>query len=323
VTNAASGPPLVTVCIPTFNGEPLLREVLDAVFAQRTDFPFDVLVIDSGSTDTTLDIVRRTPARLHEIPNKEFGHGRTRNLAFELAAGTVAAFLTQDATPASEEWLAHLVAPLVVDPSVGASYGPHIPRPDADPKTRRDQTEFFAGMGPPDRPTIHRLGDIVFFSDVNSCIRKETWRRIPFRDLPYAEDQAFGKDLLESGGAKAYTPQAAVVHSHSFPPAQYFRRMFDEWMGVKIAIGASFTPKLSTALRLAVSAIANDRRYIWSLQAPLARRAGWMWRAVLMDLAREFTAYLVEHEDRIPDGVKDRLSFERNLKRKLRKNAIG
>jgi glycosyltransferase involved in cell wall biosynthesis len=320
VTNAATDP-LVTVCIPTFNGEPYLAEVLHAVFSQQTGFRFEVLVIDSGSHDGTLGIVGRTEARLVRIPNEEFGHGRTRNLAVELAGGAFAVFLTQDATPASDRWLEHLVAPLLEDRTVGASYGPHIPRPDADPKTRKDQTEFFAGMGPPDRPTIHRAGDIVFFSDVNSCIRKETWRRVPFRDLPYAEDQAFGKDLLDSGGAKAFAPMAAVVHSHSFPVGQYFQRMFDEWMGIKIAIGASFTPKLRTALRLAARAIRSDRRYIWSLPEPLAKRAGWMARAALMDLARETTAYLAEHADRIPERVKGRLSFERNLKRKLSKGA--
>lgn len=320
MTNAAADP-LVTVCIPTFNGAPYLAEVLDAVFAQQTGFRSEVLVIDSGSRDATLEIVGRTDARLVRIPNEEFGHGRTRNLAVELARGAFAVFLTQDATPASDRWLEHLVAPLLADPSVGASYGPHIPRPDADPKTQKDQSEFFAGMGPSDEPTIHRAGDIVFFSDVNSCIRKETWRRVPFRDLPYAEDQAFGKDLLDAGGAKAFAPMAAVVHSHSFPPGQHFRRMFDEWMGIKIAIGASFTPKLRTALRLAARAIRSDRRYIWSLPEPMGKRASWMARAALMDLARETTAYLAEHADRIPESVKDRLSFERNLKRRLRKGA--
>ena len=84
----------VTVIIPTFNGERYLGRILDALREQDTDAGFEVLVVDSGSTDATLDIVAarvgalgEAQLRLHQIPNSEFGHGRTRNLAAQLARG--------------------------------------------------------------------------------------------------------------------------------------------------------------------------------------------------------------------------------------------
>jgi rhamnosyltransferase len=311
--------PQVTVCIPTFNGEEYLHEVLEAIFAQETSFEFEVLVIDSGSRDSTLEIVRRFPVRLEEIPNAQFGHGRTRNLAVELARGESVVFLTQDATPASTRWLQHLVDAAHAEPDVGASYGPHLPRPDAHPKTRRDLTEFFGGMGAPDGTTIHRKGDITFFSDVNSCIRRDAWHKVPFRDLPYAEDQAMGADLLDAGFAKAFEPLAAVIHSHSHPPLQYVTRMFDEWLGLKRAIGAEYSRRLYVALGRAFRQARDDAKYLFALrEGSWWDRVSWVTVAVWMDFAREVTAYLAEHEGRVPAWIKDRLSHERRLKRRLR-----
>ena len=71
---------LATVVIPTYNGELYLRRILTALREQKIDGEFEVMVIDSGSTDATLDIVSDYPeVRLHEIKNSEFGHGKTRN----------------------------------------------------------------------------------------------------------------------------------------------------------------------------------------------------------------------------------------------------
>ena len=89
------------------NGAELLDEVLAALTGQVIDEPFEVLVIDSGSTDGSLEIVAAHPGvRLLQIDKSEFGHGRTRNLGVQSTTGDLIAFLTQDATPASEHWLA-------------------------------------------------------------------------------------------------------------------------------------------------------------------------------------------------------------------------
>ncbi|HEX3870546.1 MAG TPA: glycosyltransferase family A protein, partial [Pirellulales bacterium] len=80
--------PSVTVTVLTWNGERYLESLLSSVEQQRFNGEVDVLVIDSGSTDHTLDIIAGHPrVRLHQIPNSEFGHGKTRNLAAELASG--------------------------------------------------------------------------------------------------------------------------------------------------------------------------------------------------------------------------------------------
>src|SRR5258708_5816323 len=100
---------VVTVAIPVLNGARHLDEVLSAVRAQKVDRTLEILVIDSGSNDGSLEIAERHGARVHQIPKQEFSHGDTRNLAMTLANGDHVAFLTQDATPAHERWLAALL----------------------------------------------------------------------------------------------------------------------------------------------------------------------------------------------------------------------
>lgn len=311
------GEPTVTVVIPTFDGEETIGKVLDVVFDQESALPFEVLVIDSGSRDRTVEIVKRHPVRLIEIPNREFGHGKTRNLAVEISNSLFITFLTQDAIPASRQWLDHLVHGFDLDPNVAAVYGPHIPRADADPKTKRDLVEFFAGMGGPDRPMLQSRGDPTFFSDVNGCIKKEIWKLIPYRDLSYAEDQAFGKDILEAGYLKVFEPRAAVIHSHSYPPMTHFRRQFDEWVGLKVAIGITEEWSLLKVMGGTVRGSLVDGRLIWAAKEyQVTRRLRFIGKAIVMNLARRLGSYLAARHESLPEWLKNRLSHERSWKRK-------
>ena len=231
----------VTVVIPVFNGARYLAEVLDAVAAQQGVGNVETLVIDSGSTDASLDLIRARPrVRLHQIPNEEFGHGRTRNLGARLATGHTVAFLTQDATPASTGWLRELIAPLD-EPGVVGVFGRQLPRPHAFPLQRYDIERSFATQGPSDRTSVRVLpegapaGDLdrlAFYSDVNAASRRAFLvGELPYRDLPYSEDLAFARDALTAGYSIAYAPAGAVLHSNDATIGEYRRRMFDETVG--------------------------------------------------------------------------------------------
>jgi len=65
----------VSIVIPTLNGGEDFKRCLAAIFSQNVTFPFEVLVIDSGSTDQTVSIAREFPVRLYQIDKKEFNHG--------------------------------------------------------------------------------------------------------------------------------------------------------------------------------------------------------------------------------------------------------
>jgi glycosyltransferase involved in cell wall biosynthesis len=220
----------VTVAIPVLDGGRLLGEVLEAVRAQNVDRPVEILVIDSGSADGSPELARRAGARVVEIPRAEFSHGGTRNRLMELAGGDHVALLTQDSVPAGPGWLAALLDGFELADDVALTWGPHLPRPDASPMVRRELLELFERFGGArvDRGRA-ALGPATFFSSANGAIARWAWERVPFRDVDYAEDQVLARDVLAAGLAKAYVPEAAVVHSHDHPPLRALRRYFADF----------------------------------------------------------------------------------------------
>ncbi len=252
----------ISVAIPVLNGERHLEEVLAAVRAQRTEHEVEIVVVDSGSRDRSLEIARAAGAVVVEIPPEEFGHGRTRNLAVARSSGELIAFLTQDSTPADEHWLAAHAAAFGLADHVGASFGPHLPRESASPLTKRLLQDFFHDFSPGGEPVVHRAGDPTYLSSNNLCVARAAWEQIPFRDIPFAEDQALGADLLAAGWAKVYTPEARVIHSHDHGLVEGFRRYFDEYRGLRDSVGQRSEASAGRALRIVGRSVAADRRYL-------------------------------------------------------------
>jgi rhamnosyltransferase len=236
----------VTVAILTYNGETYLEDILTKLRKQDFPEPFEVLVIDSGSTDSTLDIVGRHPeVRLVQIPNDEFGHGRTRNLAAQLARGEFIAFLTHDAVPGDAHWLTELIEPFKRFPQVVAVLGKQVARPRAFPLQKYEIHSMFHSLGPDygvtlfyDTPLVHNdqaaVDAMSYYSDVNSAARREFLLDvIPYHDVRYAEDQIFGREVIAGGYTKAYAPRAFVKHSNDLSLREYGHRIFDETVGLR------------------------------------------------------------------------------------------
>jgi GT2 family glycosyltransferase len=224
----------VTVAIPVRDGGTLLAETLAAVRAQRLERPIELLVADSASQDGSAGLARRHGARVIEVDPSEFSHGGTRGLLARSASGSHVAFLTQDAVPADEHWLEHLLHGFETGDRVGLVYGPYEPRADASPMVRRELIDWFRSLSPDGSPRVDRgLPDTadpraLFFTDANSCVERGALDRVPFREVAYAEDQQLAREMLAAGYAKVFVPDAAVVHSHDYGALELFRRLFDE-----------------------------------------------------------------------------------------------
>jgi rhamnosyltransferase len=266
-----SGTPHCTVVIPTKNAMPLFRRVLPAVLGQRTPWRFDVLVIDSGSSDGTDTYAEAQPGvRVMRIPTAEFGHGRTRNRAIAATAAPFVALITHDAEPVDADWLANLVAPFAQDARIAGVFGRHAAWPDADPFTRRDLDGHFAGfLAHPlvlDRETdaARYASDLGwrqllhFFSDNNACLRRSVWEAIPYPDVEFAEDQVWARTIIEHGWRKAYAPDAVVYHSHDYGVFERLQRAFDEARSFHRDFGYDLAPSLPAALRSIVWLMARD-----------------------------------------------------------------
>jgi len=218
-----------SILIPTKNGERDIGACLEAAYSQEGVGPIEVLVIDSGSTDATLEIARRYPVRIENIPPESFHHARTRNFAANLATGEFLVFLSQDAVPADGLWLSAMLKNFR-DPAVGAVYGRQLPVPGA-PLERHDTLAAVYGderlVKAPS--TQGNLGYRYYhFSDANAAIRKSVWQKTRFpEDFKVFEDLGIAKRILDSGWQIVYEPQSRVYHSHSHTTFALFKRYFD------------------------------------------------------------------------------------------------
>ena len=301
----------VSVVIPVFNGEQHLDEVLSAVAAQQLDEPIETLVIDSGSTDRSVAIARSHDVQLIEIPNDQFQHGRTRNFGIESTSGRLIAFLTQDATPATSDWLSAYVEVFDSDDLIGAAYGPHLPRPGANPLMARLLTEYFAEMSPGGETIVHERGAIDFLSNSNSCIRRSMWLELPFPELPYAEDRALGAQLLESGWNKAFIPGAGALHSHDYTLVESSRRWFDEYRGLRDAVDEKHEASASGAAAILLRSVRADRN--WLREDPAYGRTAealWTAKSVVYHSCRIIFGGLGARADKLPGWLRARLSLE-------------
>ncbi len=314
----------VTVAIPVLNGAAQLEEVLGAVRRQRIEIPVELLIVDSGSTDGSLDIARGHGATVIEIPKAEFSHGGTRNLAIERSSGDVVAFLTQDATPASEQWLASIVEGFEQADDVALVFGPHIARAEHSHVFAREMRDHFRTWGGGERIDVQRLGSspdelaeyrlhpykLQFFSDVNGAVARWAWDQIHYREVPYAEDQLIAREMIESGYAKVFHPGAAVYHSHDYPPAGFFRRYFDEFRSLREVLGHVEPFGLEHVARTVYHQTRLDREFLEGegVEGSELRRA--VARSARHYLIRTVGAGLGARADRLPGPVRKALSLE-------------
>lgn len=220
------------VIIPTWNGGTLFKDVLEALVSQIAPWSFEVLVVDSGSTDETLGIIgsfEHRGVRLHQIPNSAFQHGRTRNLAISLTSAEFIAVLTQDATPANEYWLANLVKAFDKGSHVAGVFGAHAAYPEATRFISMGIEEHFNHFNrlPHVAEWTVDYGDpipfgsiawqnwIHYYSDNNSCMRRSVWEKIPYPNVDWGEDQVWAWEIVKQGYQKAYAHDAVVYHSHN------------------------------------------------------------------------------------------------------------
>jgi glycosyltransferase involved in cell wall biosynthesis len=315
---------VVTVAIPVLNGARHLDEVLTEVRAQVVDREVELLVWDSGSTDGSLEIAERHGARIHRIPKSEFSHGGTRNRMAAMARGDHIAFLTQDATPASPRWLAALLEGFTLADDVAAVFGPHLPRPDASHMIKCEMERHFAVWGEGRSVDVQRIdrspagiaayrsfpGRWTFLSDVNCAVARWALERIPYRDVPYAEDQLLGRELVEAGYAKVFHPEAAVVHSHDYPPGRFLRRYFDEFRSLREVLDYVEPAGPMRTQRFIRGVVRADQRWLSGHGVHGRRLVRPLAVSARHHAIRQAGAILGSRADRLSPAVRRRLSLE-------------
>lgn len=217
----------VSVVIPTLDAEREIEDLLRILESQSLK-PIEILVVDSESEDHTVAVVHRhAGVRILQIERRDFNHGATRDMALRETTGDFVCFLTQDAVPASDDYLARLVAPMIEDSDIALVSGRQLPKADA-----RRFEQLIRSFNYPDSPSIRSKSDLekfgiktFFASDTCSAYRRSAYLACGgFDCVNTNEDMLMAARFVASGLKVAYEPSAAVYHSHNLTPRQQFAR---------------------------------------------------------------------------------------------------
>jgi rhamnosyltransferase len=292
----------ISVIIPTLQAEQYLPTLL-ASLATQTLAPAEIIIVDSSSTDKTIEIAHQYKCSIQSIAREEFQHGRSRNIGAKHARGEILIFLTQDALPANNLFLAEIIQP-ILDGSAQAVTARQMPNKDASP-TEKIAREF---NYPPlsnlrNLELLNELGvKTFFFSNTASAIMHEVFNLLGgfSEQIIVNEDMDFCIRLLEKGYTVAYQAQAQVYHSHNYTLFGLFKRYFD--IGVYFSQAPPILQKLSPNR--------DGRRLMTSSIEALVSRKDWFWLIhLLAELVVKFSAYnLGKHHDLLPRALKPLIS---------------
>lgn len=220
----------ISVVVPTFNGGPDLVALLDSL-SRQTGCRLEVLILDSGSTDDSRELVAGYPfARWVAIPPGEFSHSQTRNQGVALAQYPLVFLTVQDAVLPDAIWLARLAALLQVE-NLGALATAEVPRPDADSYARyivdtpyrwlaNGTTQTHSCWRGSRRQRIHA----ATIGNVACLYRRDLLVRYLFQGS-FGEDFTLAMRLLQNGIAVGKTSELKIVHSHNRPAFYSLKRM--------------------------------------------------------------------------------------------------
>ncbi len=228
--------PSVTIFIPTWNAGPEFADVLDSVLTQDYEGDFELTVVDSSSNDGfTHEALASRHVPFEVIPQETFNHGQTRNRVAKESQSEVIVFLSQDAKPRNDQWLAELIAPMKNSPTV-ACFSAQEPRQSCHPfqliNVQRHMKKSMAcelrlPLSPEEYAGLSPLARVerIRFDNVSSAIYRQSLMNHPFEPTMFGEDLIWARSYLLSGGSIAFCPASIVSHSHDVTWKEFYSRV--------------------------------------------------------------------------------------------------
>lgn len=250
--------PLVSLIIRCYNEEKHIGRLLSGVMQQQ-GIDYEIIIVDSGSTDATVSIAQRYPIQLISIDPQNFSFGRSLNLGCQQASGEYLVFASPHVYPVYQDWLKQLIAPLQTNPQIALSYG----KQRGNNQTQFSEHQIFAQWFP-DQAQIPQT--TPFCNNANAAIRRDLWQKYPYNeDLTGLEDLDWAKRLMQAGYQIAYVPDAEIIHVHQETPQRVRNRYRREAIALK-QIFPEQTFSLGDFVRLTVSNTLSDYYYAWQSQ---------------------------------------------------------
>jgi glycosyltransferase involved in cell wall biosynthesis len=281
----------VSIIIRTRNEAKYLESVLEKISEQEGDFAPEIIIVDSESTDGTLDIATKFRCRVIQLPRSEFTWGRALNMGLEAATNEYCVLLSGHCLPISNRWLPSLIRPLA-DQSVAAACGGQVPRHGLDPFEEVETLRRF--------PVIPENTSYQMFTSANSALKRSLWQIYGFSEtLNSLEDAELSAKFKRMGYDIKYVAEAAVYHSHPMSLPGVYRRWY--WRSrVGMYLRRNTNPRIRRASRsvlpnivpLQAIMVSTGRYFFSSIKLCITRGyISQLWKIPFYELAREYAIY--------------------------------
>ena len=280
-------PVRVSFIIRTLNEGLHLGSLLQGIKEQKIDdLEYEIILIDSGSTDRTLNIAESYNCHILHISRDEFSFGRSLNMGCEAASGDILVIISGHCVPADQNWLQNLCQP-ILDDVAEYTYGRQI----GASESQFSECQIFSKYYP---EKDNHLDHDFFCNNANAAIQRSAWEAHYFdEDITGLEDMELAKRLISNEGRVRYVPKSTVIHYHDENWAQVKRRFEREAIALKKIMPQVHVSRFDT-IRYVFSSIFNDWRRAWQEKV-------WSDKAldiVLYRFNQYFGAYNGNHEHR-------------------------
>lgn len=268
-----------SIVIRALNEAKWLGDALEACRRQvlPSDVQMELVLVDSGSTDETVNIAKRHGCRILHISKADFTFGRSLNVGCDGATGDLLVFISAHCIPTDETWLSKLIAPLMegaCDYAYGAQHG-------LDGVTRFSEEQVFAHYFPA-QSDLQQSG--FFCNNANAAVTRKAWTPIRFdEEVTGLEDMVLAKAIVAAGGQVGYVADAGVTHIHEETYRQVRRRYFREALTMRDIMPEvhfnifDFVRCLSAGITHDLVAAAHERIFWKELPGILAFRFAQYW----------------------------------------------
>lgn len=218
--------PGISIVIRCLNEEAHIKRLLEGILAQnRKDF--EIVIVDSGSTDKTLSIARGYPVNIVHIQPERFSFGYSLNVGLSHSKGEFVVIVSAHCYPTNTMWLTNLVR-MFDNPEIGLVYGRQV----GNSTTKYFEKRIFRKLFP--ETSIHVKDRDPFCNNANAAIRRSIWEDIPYdEDLTGLEDLDWAVKILAKGRCIGYSAEAEVAHVHDETDVQRYNRYKREAIALK------------------------------------------------------------------------------------------
>jgi rhamnosyltransferase len=215
---------VTSILIRSKNEEAYIGEVLSMIFEQCIDSEFEVVVLDSGSTDRTLEIARKFNVNIHEMAPEVFTFGYSLNKGISLTSGEIVCCLSAHCVPINNNWLHELVEP-ILSGKADATIGRQIPIKGLNPFEELAVASYF--------PAIRQDGRSPHLSNANCAFSRGLWEETKFDEKILGWEDYLWYLQVRSRYSVLYCPRAAVHHSHPFSFKYTIKRSYGDGKAVR------------------------------------------------------------------------------------------